>query len=223
MVQLLLTAAPGTAASLSAANSTPLHFAARSGHAAVTQLLLAAAPETAAAVDTSGCTPLHHAAESAPSAAASQLLLAAAPETAEARNLHGQRPLDLAIYDRRLDTIRCLLAAAPTLTALQELSQGGEAMQPVFVNFIPARLPLSDAEWALVPSPCSGLGRALPAALAQSSTQASRLVQHLPPAYAERLRTAARCLARAQRHSQVQLPTPIVWWLLSHFDAPFPS
>jgi hypothetical protein len=107
------------------------------------------------------------------------------------------------------------------LTALQELSQGGEKMQPLFADFILARLPLSEAEWALVPSPCRGLGRALPAALAQSSTQAGRLVQHLPPAHAERLRTAARCLARAQRHSQVLLPTPIVWRLLSHFDASF--
>jgi hypothetical protein len=67
------------------------------------------------------------------------------------------------------------------------------------------------------------MGRALPAALAHSSVQASWLVQHLPPSDAERLRTAALCLARAQRRSLALLPTPLVRLLLSQFDAPFPA
>jgi hypothetical protein len=53
---------------------------------------------------------------------------------------------------------------------------------PLFADSVIARLPLAADEWALVPTPCPGLGRALPAALAHSAIQASTLVQHLPAA-----------------------------------------
>jgi hypothetical protein len=42
-----------------------------------------------------------------------------------------------------------------------------------------------------VPIPCPGIGRALPAVLFHSAEQARQLVQHLLPADAQRLRTAA--------------------------------
>ena len=99
------------------------------------------------------------------------------------------------------DTISLLLAAGPAVLVLQALLRYGEAAQPLFADFVELRLPLSEAEWALVPAPCRSLGRALTAALAHSSAQASRLVQRLPPADVERLRTAALCLARAQRRA----------------------
>jgi hypothetical protein len=115
---------------------------------------------------------------------------------------------------------RYLLAAGPAALVLQAMLQGVEATQPCFADFFLARPSLSEAEWALVPAPCHGLGRALPTVLAQSSAQASRLVKHLPDADAGRLRTGALCLARAQRRARVSLPTPLVWHLLSYFDDP---
>ena len=104
---------------------------------------------------------------------------------------------------------------------LRILQQHGQAALPLFADFAIARLPLSEDEWALLPSHCPGLGRALPAALAHSATQASRLVRRLPPGNAERLRTFALCLARVQRRSGIQLPVAIVDVLLSQsIDAP---
>eukprot|EP00887_Chlorella_sp_A99_P004700 scaffold4.g4700.t1 len=52
--------------------------------------------------------------------------------------------------------------------------------------------------WELVPTPCRGLGRALPAVLACSCAEARLLVQHLPKKEAARgrLRAAALCLRR---------------------------
>jgi hypothetical protein len=61
--------------------------------------------------------------------------------------------------------------------------------------------------------------RALPAVLAHSAEQARCLVQHLPPADVQRLRTAALCLARAQKQSGVFLPNPVVWQILQLMDA----
>ena len=45
-------------------------------------------------------------------------------------------------------------------------------------------------------SPCPGIERALPAALACSPGQAAQVAQRLPPATKARLRTAALCLGR---------------------------
>jgi hypothetical protein len=80
-----------------------------------------------------------------------------------------------------IDVARCPLCCGPTVTALETLCRAGEVALPFFADCIMARLPLSGEEWALLPSPCPGL--ALPAVLAHSSTQATRLVQHLPPAH----------------------------------------
>ena len=230
-IKVLVAAAPATAAALTGGDETPLHLAAQlGGNAETLQPLLAAAPEAAMAVDAEGCTPLHHAATWAQDDAA-ELLLAAAPEAAEACDDEGLLPLQRLLRHsgmRRMvilnnspqRTLIQLLAAGPAAMVLQALLQEGEEAQPFFADFITARPPLSEAEWALVPVPCQGLGSALPTALAQSSAQASRLVQHLPDANAERLRTFALCLARAQRRAHVSLPTPVVWRLLAHFDAP---
>ncbi|PSC70817.1 ankyrin repeat PH and SEC7 domain containing [Micractinium conductrix] len=80
--------------------------------------------------------------------------------------------------------------------------------------------PLAEAEWALVPAPCPGLGAALLAVLQRSAAQAARLVAHMPAGDVRRLRTAALCLARAQRAHDAPLPQPLVWRVLSLCLAP---
>ena len=75
-------------------------------------------------------------------------------------------------------------------------------------------------EWTLIPRDCPNLGRALPATLAHSASQANRLVRHLPAADVARLRTFALTLARVQRRGDIQLPVAIVDLMLSQFDAP---
>jgi hypothetical protein len=119
-----------------------------------------------------------------------------------------------------IDTARCLLASGPALELLLILRRHGQVALPLFADFVVARLPLSAVEWVLTPRHCPGLGRALPAALAHSASQASSLVRHLPAADVERLHTFALCLARVQRRWDIQLPVAIINLLLSHFDAP---
>lgn len=72
-----------------------------------------------------------------------------------------------------------------------------------------ARQPLTFAEWARVPAPSPGLGAVLPAVLMRSKAEAEALVAHLPEADRQRLRTAALCLARAQRRCRVHLPAEL--------------
>jgi hypothetical protein len=74
---------------------------------------------------------------------------------------------------------------------------------------------LTEEQWAAVPSPCPGLGRALPAALDRSEAEARRIVQRLPGAEAQRLRVFALCLERSQRRLGIQLPSPLVGTLLA--------
>jgi len=62
---------------------------------------------------------------------------------------------------------------------------------------VQARLPLSEADWALLPSPCPGLLPALPAALACPLEQARQLVSRPPAVDKERLRDAARQLGQS--------------------------
>jgi hypothetical protein len=128
----------------------------------------------------------------------------------------GSLPLDISLYNSAVPASLLLLTAGPAIMVLEALVEGGD--MTMFADYIWDRLPLSEAEWALMPTPCEDLGVALPAALAHSSTQAAALVKHLPATDAEALRTAALCLARAQRRHGVCLPTPIVWRVLSHFD-----
>ena len=80
-------------------------------------------------------------------------------------------------------------------------------------------MPLSAAQWMALPAPCSGLGRALPAAIAASVFQAFALVQHLPATDAERLRAFGRGLHRAQRTAGVVLPRELRWRILAQAGA----
>jgi hypothetical protein len=63
----------------------------------------------------------------------------------------------------------------------------------------PRHPPLSDEAWALVPSSCPGLLRALPTTLAHGSAQAQQLVRRLPPAEQQQLHAVLRCLLYLQR------------------------
>ena len=157
-----------------------------------------------------------------------QLLLAAAPETASAEMLGpmqmfgGRTPLMAAIYESHMDVAALLVAAMPTDAALSSLqhmtflsvslfSSGTDPaiIRPLFADVVASHAPLTDAQWAHIPSSCQGLSRALPAALACSADQARQVVRRLPPEDTQRLRTAALCLHRLQLRSQEGEPVPL--------------
>ncbi|PSC68771.1 ankyrin repeat PH and SEC7 domain containing [Micractinium conductrix] len=202
---------------------TALHHATYEGCEVSMPALLAAGASPTAVVPRSATTPLHWAAAHG-STAAVALLLRAAPATAACRDMHGKTPLALALACQRAAAARCLMEHAPLPPAgelLPAMSSFGDAMQPLYAT-LAARQPLSTGQWALVPSPCAGLGAALPAVLQRSTVEASLLVRRLPPADRGRLHTFALCLARAQRRRRKRrrprlppLPTPILWRLLA--------
>ena len=229
MVGLLLDAAPSPQAAALAASArggTPLHIAAMcddDAHLATARLLLRAAPSAALHPSQAGETPLHvAAAKGCPRMAA--LLAAAAPRAVTAVDLDGHTPLHEALAraseDKRAATVRALLPVGPDTSMLYLLNTTRPASLPFFADFIIARPALSMGVWALVPSPCPGLGRALPTALTRSPEQAGRLVAHLPPADVQRLRTFVLALHRAQARTRIYLPQPLVWRMLSLFDVP---
>ena len=125
------------------------------------------------------------------------------------------------------EAAEALLAAMPADLALGNLSAAGTPVaRQLLPWFIAGHLPLSDAQWALIPTHLTGLGRILPATLACSVDQASQLVRRLPPPDAERLRTAALCLGRVQRHGgqspqlwPLALPPAAVRRILSFIDS----
>jgi len=226
VVQLLLKAAPNSVSATSQGGQIPLHLAAHAGHAAVVQVLLMAAPSTVSAADQAGWLPLHFAAR-AGHAAVVQRLLAAAPETGAACDSRSQLAMlrlvlgpskhDVPI-EQRLAAARCLLAANPSLNVLPSLAGAGPWALPLFADFVLCRTPLTAEEWAWVPAPCPGLGRALPPVLAHSEEQAGQLVRCLPAEEARRLRTFALCLARRQLELGVFLAQPVFARILSLFD-----
>lgn len=227
VVELLLAAAPQTAVQAAKDGTNPLHAAATGGHVEAAWQLVAAAPTTAklAAVGASntGDTPLHEAAARGDSAVI-QLLLDAAPEAAAATNASRLTPLGTALRNRQATArgmaVHCLLPATPTAVVLSELASAGAAGLCFYPDAIAARLPLSAAEWAMLPASCPGLGRALPAVLAHSPAQARQLVHHLPAADLHRLQTFALCLQHEQARWGVWLPTDVVWHqLLARFEA----
>lgn len=110
-----------------------------------------------------------------------------------------------------LDAARCLLAAGPASAVVAALLAAGPAAVLLFADLVAVRVPVTSKDWAAVPNPCPGIGAALPAALAHSADQAQQLVQHLPPADAQRVRVAALALHRAQKLLHVCLPTAIAW------------
>lgn len=87
--------------------------------------------------------------------------------------------------------------------------------QHLFADFVAAHCPLRPAVWARIPNACPGIGRALPAAFAHSTEQASLLVRRLPYGDAARLRTAALCLARLQHRLGLPLPADVCGCILT--------
>ena len=112
-------------------------------------------------------------------------------------------------------TARCLLDATPVEEGLREMVRAGPAARALWPFFVVRHCPLSREQWAQLPTPCPGLGRALPRMFGHSAEQARLLVQHLPPSDAEQLRCAALCLARLQRVLDQPLPGPIVGRIVS--------
>ena len=230
-VRLLLQAAPSAA--LVPANDArlPLHCAALVAHPAAVALLLEWAPSAALKPTTDGSVPLHFAAAGR-NPAAVRLLLAAAPAAALVRALDGY-PIDDALEDavggpvspaearRGIEAARCLMQhgdAAFLLAALRRRFHNNwlevsdrfwAARQPLYAD-LAARLPLTAAQWAQVPSRCAGLLRALPAVLARSEAEACALVARLPADkrqwLQQRLVAAAAALARAATPDDTQLP-----------------
>ena len=174
MVRLLLQAAPAAVMAADAAGQLPLHVAATLRRASVVRLLLKAVPATAMAADTAGYLPLHLAAHHG-DAEMVCVLLQAAPQAATVVAA-GRTPLQLAYTSEA----RAMLGAGPAAAVLATLKAAGAAALaiPDFL-LIPGRLPLDATAWAEVPSPCPGIERALPAALACSIGQAAQVVQRL--------------------------------------------
>lgn len=220
-IAALLLVAPSSAASLSRRGTTPLHSVCAGGHLAATRLLLQARPEAAAVPSMHGWLPLHGAA-AVGSAAIAALLLEAAPQAAAAV-CNGRTPFEVALEHlhrhgsalKHEAVARCLLPATPTDSVLPALAAAGPAVQHLFADCVAAAPALSKEQWALVPVPCAGLCRALPATLARGVAQAQQLVAHLPPDDAARLRTFALCLARLQRQLELELPPALIGRLLS--------
>ena len=113
---------------------------------------------------------------------------------------------------------RCLLelgaqprAGALMATLEQDTARrfGEEVVAPLFA-LLAARQPLTPAQWALAPWPCPGLGAALPAVLARGAHEAAQLVQHLRYADKLRLRSAALCLKRMERHHHLRLAAELL-------------
>ena len=186
---------------------TPLHEAVQFNHdaaalKAAVEVLLAAGANVRAK-DYFGREPLHRAAlnsSAEASAAAAEALLEAGAD-ALAKDNRGRTPLRCALYMNHPQA-GALLAAMPTDAALEELCASDvrgyqKPLGRLLPAFVASRLPLADTQWAIIPvDPRLGLARALPTALASSVDQARQLVRLLPALDAQRLRTAALCLAR---------------------------
>jgi ankyrin repeat protein len=213
-VRLLLAAAPAAAATGDYEGWLPLHFAVGRGHAAAVSLLLEAAPLTAAAATHAGWLPLHYAARQG-NAEVVRLLLEAYPQAAVVSTPRGTTPLVLALRNQHAESAQLLVGHGSTPKVLAALAAAPPGMQHLFADAVAARLPLNAREWKRVPSPCPGLGRALPAALQHSLAQARQLVRRLPAADAERLQAAALVLVRAQRQQRVHLPGTLIGRILS--------
>ena len=195
MVQLLLGAAPGTASTAAwklgapAPSSTALHLAATKGNAAAARLLVKAAPQVCLMrVGPQNLLPLEAA------------LLMGETALQMAAIAPGGWPLlkPLVAY---LDAARPMLAAMPPELSLPVLLEERSCLsqtvaRPLFPD-VPAHRPLTAAQWALIPAPCPGLAKALPATLQRSEAEAALLVAHLPAADSARLRTFALALHRA--------------------------
>ncbi|PRW20255.1 hypothetical protein C2E21_9214 [Chlorella sorokiniana] len=241
--RMLLQAAPQSVRFTNAAGHLAAHHATTSrapNNLAMLELLLDAAPDTLTARtrEPDGSTLLHGAAAFA-NAAACRLLLARAPSLLMQRMDSGQTAFELAIImgsrsvqmraswkpwdlgvEAFVDAARALLPAmsAAYVLAVLETPRGAMLASYLWPDLV-AHHALTPAQWARVPNPCPGLGRALPAMLRRSEAEAGRLVARLPAADWQRLRTGAASLHRAQKQLDIDLPAPLVRHILSIFDA----
>lgn len=214
VARLLLAAAPATATALTTHGSCPLHSAAATrsgGGSAVVELLLHAAPHTARVAAADGSWPLHYVFEPA----SARLLLSAAPEAAIAANRAGRTPLQCVLLYGLINVAACLLGAAPADSELAALKFNPAHFAHLAPEFAAAHMPLTTALWAQIPTPCPGIGRALPAAVACLPVQAHQVAQRLPEPDRQCLQLAALCLARQQRRLRIWLPGPVVDRILS--------
>lgn len=154
--------------------------------------------------------------------AALQILVQADPAATLNRDATGRTPIWSA---RTPATLRALMPSTPTNLVLQRLNTllfNREEFPSKYVlisECVASIIPLSAADWALVPPSCPALGHALPRALAHSDGQARSLVAHLPAADCSHLQLFALCLHRAQHRLHIHLPPELVRLLLSLFDA----
>ena len=168
--------------------------------------------------------------QNAEAAAAAVQALVAASADLWAKDTAGRTPLRLALRQKRSCSrtkAASLLMAGPVDVVLADLCGAKTAIaRQLLPLFIAGHLPLTEAQWARIPTPFLILGRALPAALACSPDQARQVVRRLPPSSVQRLRTFALCVARVQRHSELQrpelwpqyLPPNAVQRILTYFD-----
>ena len=184
-----------------------LHLAAygNTDAAAVTatvDALVAAGARVQARMYYTGEEPVHKAAcnTNTEAAAAAVRALLVAGADALTFNYNGWTPLRYALQRNNSQAAEVLMAAMPTDAALEDLCRPESHLaRQLLPAFIASRLPLTDAQWALIPNRCPGLTCALPAALDCSVDQACQVVRCLRRTPTQRLRTAALCLARVQR------------------------
>ena len=232
-VRLLLEAAPAAALVADGLGWLPLHCAARRDSQAIVRLLLEAAPASASrAAEPDGWHPLHVAAAFGRPETV-QLLLEAAPASASTRaGLPPLLPFAFALMAAEIlndatapgiYSARVLLPATPPEYAVTALAFAGRHSSepgnvnpalPLFSDLVGSHA-LSPDQWQHVPTPCPGLGAALPTVLRRSEAEARLLVGHLAGEEQERLRTAALSLARVQRQAGVELPAGLVGRVLA--------
>jgi ankyrin repeat protein len=175
------------------------------------RLLLEAAPAAATCEDMYAKLPVQSAAGDGHAAMVKLLLPASLPFVQP-----GSVLVD-AIAGGHADVAQCLLEglleaegnatqALHSLVHAYNLLSGNRPLVLSLFNAAISRMPLTQHDWQLLPSPCSGLAAALPAVLQRSDAEAARLVAHLPDAERARLRLLTLCLSRA---SQRRLPAAV--------------
>lgn len=142
------------------------------------------------------------------------------------KDAKGHTPLDVALRYRRMETARYFIEQAPwgpqhVSSLLAALNAAGDRALPLYAVLV-GRCSLTPEQWDKVPTPCPGLGDALPAVLRSSPAEAPRLVQHMTEDERHHLRTLALLLGVAQQRGQLpQLPPGINAGLLAYCAALF--
>ena len=119
-LELLLLAAPQTAAATDYLGWTPLlQLCKASDNPGAVRLLLAAAPQASTMAASDGSLPIHAAAATSRDGAALRLLLAAAPHLATAARRNGDTPLHCAAAYHNAAAAKLLLAVAPQAASVR--------------------------------------------------------------------------------------------------------